>query len=167
VAPLNRRGVIASIEAHEAAPYRVVAAVQDELRAVDLLRVVFLIARGDAGPSASHDPSLVVLQGLPVVLPDTTMPDPHTIEAGQRNLMRLEVRPDGALLIRRGGSPAEQRVEPRPERVAGIVRRDIATNPNLIALVRTHPDAEYRYMYDVLQGLREADATRFSLQMAE
>jgi biopolymer transport protein ExbD len=43
----------------------------------------------------------------------------------------------------------------------------VASNPNLIAAVKTHPDAPYRMMVEVLDALKLANAERISLQILE
>ena len=58
--------------------------------------------------------------------------------------------------IKRGESQQEQVV--RPDDVENIWRLDVAQNPILIAAVKTHPDAPYRYMVDVLDALQAAGA---------
>ena len=55
----------------------------------------------------------------------------------------------------------------RPEDVESIWRQDVAANENLIAAVKTHPDAPYRFMVDVLDALQPAGAERISLQILE
>ena len=55
----------------------------------------------------------------------------------------------------------------RPEDVESIWRQDVAANENLIAAVKTHPDAPYRFMVDVLDALHTAGAERISLQILE
>jgi beta-lactamase regulating signal transducer with metallopeptidase domain len=176
VAPLNSERVVVAIEAHQAVPYQVIATVQDQIRAAGLLRVVFIAFESDElRRSAPRTASTVADEGLPVVLPDTTL-----LEIGQRspgfevapmstvnprNLMFLEVMPTGAVLVQRGESRAVQMVTHR--QVEGLLRMGLGQNPNLIAVVRTHPDAEYRHMYRVLDALQRAQATRFALQLAE
>ena len=67
--------------------------------------------------------------------------------------------------MKRGESPQVQQV--RPEDVESIWRQDVAANENLIAAVKTHPDAPYRFMVDVLDALHTAGAERISLQILE
>jgi biopolymer transport protein ExbD len=55
----------------------------------------------------------------------------------------------------------------RAQEVEGLWRQEVATNPNLIAAVKTHPDAPYRFMMDVLDALHSANAERISLQILE
>jgi biopolymer transport protein ExbD len=43
----------------------------------------------------------------------------------------------------------------------------VAANPNLIAGVKTHPEAAHRYMIQVLDALQLAGASRISLQLLE
>ena len=55
----------------------------------------------------------------------------------------------------------------RAAEVGDIWRTEVALNPNLIAAVKTYPDAPYRYMVDVLDQLHKAGADRISLQIME
>jgi biopolymer transport protein ExbD len=67
--------------------------------------------------------------------------------------------------VKRGESANVQTI--RAVEVKDIWRLAVAENPLLIAAVRTHPDATYRSMIDVLDGLQAAGAERISLQLAE
>ncbi len=182
VAPLYEEGGVVSIEAHEAAPYRVLAGIQEQLRAAGLLRVVFVAVESEAQRSPARDVDSVVNRGLAVVLPDTTVVmiqgppvllpdtasvrDPRQVQINPRNLLYLDVLPTGRVVVQRGWDP-DVRQMVLPETVEALWRILVGQNPNLIALVKTHPDAEYRHMYDVLGALQRANATRFSLQLAE
>jgi hypothetical protein len=53
----------------------------------------------------------------------------------------------------------------RAEEIEALWRREVAANANLIAAVKTHPDASYTRTLDVLDALQAADAQRISLQM--
>ncbi|MBT8404336.1 MAG: biopolymer transporter ExbD, partial [Gemmatimonadetes bacterium] len=75
------------------------------------------------------------------------------------------IQPNGIVEVKRGESQSVQTVQ--PSEVEGIWRQDIASNPNLIAAVKTHPDASYRFMVDVLDALKVAGAERISLQVLE
>lgn len=67
--------------------------------------------------------------------------------------------------VRRGESLPTQRV--RADEVEAIWRAEVARNPLLIAAVKTHPDADYRRMIDVLDALQSAGAERVSIQVLE
>ncbi len=67
--------------------------------------------------------------------------------------------------VKRGESPQVQQV--RPDDVEDIWRQEVAANPNLIAAVKTHPQAPYENMVDVLDALHQAGAERISLQLLE
>jgi biopolymer transport protein ExbD len=69
------------------------------------------------------------------------------------------------VIVRRGESQQEQRITER--QVEGIMRQSLASNPNVIAVVQTHPSARYESMINVLDGIQGAGATRFSLQLLE
>lgn len=164
VASLDPKTVV-SIEAHTAVPYRVMAALQEQVRAADLLRVVFTTVESDAQRSASRDVTTLVDDGVAMVLPESRAQSTSEVEVNPRNLLFLEVRPTGFVATRRGDDSIIR--EMRPREVETLVRQELALNPDLIAVVQTHPDAEYRHMYDVLDALQRAEATRFTLQVAE
>jgi biopolymer transport protein ExbD len=100
-------------------------------------------------------------RGLPIVLPEPA----EEVEVSQRNILHLVIGPDGIVEVRRGESPQVQRV--RHTEVRNIWRFEVGQNPNLIAAVKTHPDASYRHMVNVLDELQSAGAERISLQLLE
>lgn len=100
-------------------------------------------------------------RGLPVVLPE----EQEEVEVSQRNILHINVNPDGSVGVRRGDSQNES--IHRPAEIEDVWRLEVAQNPNLIAGVRTHPDAPHRYMIQVLDALQIANADRISLQMME
>jgi biopolymer transport protein ExbD len=95
-------------------------------------------------------------KGLAIVLPETQAPVP------QQNVLHLLVQTDGRVEVRRGESPRGVLV-PSGE-IGRIWRESVAENANLIAAVKTSPEAPYRHMIDVLDQLQEAGAQRVSLQ---
>lgn len=100
-------------------------------------------------------------KGLAIVLPEQG----EEQEVSQKNILHILVNPSGAVTIKRGESQQEQTV--RANDVEAIWRQDVAQNENLIAAVKTHPDAPYRFMVDVLDALQSAGAERISLQVLE
>lgn len=102
-------------------------------------------------------------KGLQVVLPEEG-PESEQ-EVSPKNLLFLLVQADGSVVVRRGESPAEQRITAR--QVEGVMRQALANNPNIIGVVQTSPEATYENMIDVLDGIQSAGATRFSLQELE
>src|SRR5690606_25599393 len=100
-------------------------------------------------------------RGLPIVLPQ------HGEQQAlpQRNALHMTVLEDGTVEVKRGESPTVQRVSARD--VAGIWRLGFQQNPNLIAAVKTAPNAPYRNMVAVLDQLQTAGAERISLQILE
>ena len=100
-------------------------------------------------------------KGLAIVLPEQG----EEVEVSQKNILHIIINPTGAVTIRRGESQQEQTV--RPDDVESIWRQDVAQNENLIAAVKTHGDAPYRFMVDVLDALQSAGSTRISLQILE
>ncbi len=100
-------------------------------------------------------------RGLAVVLPE---PGQET-EVSPKNILHIMVRTDGIVDLRRGESTSIQPI--RANDLEAIWRHEVTANPNLIAAVRTHPDAPHRFMIDVLDALQLAGAERISLQMLE
>lgn len=100
-------------------------------------------------------------QGLRVVLPE----DAAELEVAQRDVLYVEIQSDGTVQVRRGDSETGQTVLAR--QIEQIWRAEFETNPNIIAAVRTHPDAAHQYMISVLDALQMAGARRISLQVLE
>jgi biopolymer transport protein ExbD len=100
-------------------------------------------------------------RGLRIVLPEAQ----QEVEVSQKNILHLMIQPNGIVHIRRGEAPAIQQVQ--AAQVGAIWRQEFANNPNLIAAVKTSPDAQYRFMVDVLDQLQAARAERISLQILE
>ena len=100
-------------------------------------------------------------KGLSIVLPE----EAETQEINAKNILFLLIQPTGLVDVKRGESESIQTV-PASD-IEGIWRQDVAQNPNLIAAVKTHPDASYRYMIDVLDALKLAGADKISLQVLE
>ncbi len=100
-------------------------------------------------------------KGLSIVLPEPQ----ETVEVSQKNILHLIVRADGIVEVKRGESPSVQPV--RASEVEMIWRTEVALNENLIAAVKTYPDAPYRNMVAVLDQLHKAGADRISLQIME
>lgn len=99
--------------------------------------------------------------GLAVVLPESA----EEVQVSQRNILHLSVLPNGLVDVKRGESTQIQQV--RANDVEAIWRQGVTENPNLIAAVKTHPNAPYRFMVDVLDALQTAGAERISLQLLE
>ncbi len=100
-------------------------------------------------------------RGLAIVLPE----EAEEVEVSQKNILHLIVQPTGIVDVKRGESQQIQQM--RPDDIESLWRQEITANPNLIAAVKTHPDADYRYMIDVLDALQTAGADRISLQVLE
>jgi len=100
-------------------------------------------------------------KGLSIVLPEPG----EEAQVSQKNILHLLIQPNGTVEVKRGESQQVQTM--RPSEVEGLWRQEVANNPNLIAAVKTHPDASYKYMVDVLDALKSANAERISLQVLE
>ncbi|CAN5747410.1 biopolymer transporter ExbD [soil metagenome] len=101
--------------------------------------------------------------GLQVVLPERG-PEAET-EVNPKNLLFFLIQADGSVIVRRGESPAEQRITTR--QVEAVMRQELSGNANIIGVVQTSPQARYENMVQVLDGIQSAGATRFSLQLLE
>ena len=102
-------------------------------------------------------------QGLQVVLPEKGQES--EVEVSPKNLIFYLIQADGSVVVRRGESQQEQRVTAR--QVEGIMRQALTSNPNIIGVVQTSPQARYEDMVNVLDAIQSAGATRFSLQLLE
>lgn len=100
-------------------------------------------------------------RGLAIVLPAPT----EQVTVDQKDLLHLVIRVDGVVEVRRGESQQVQ--EMQPQEIEGLWRQEVASNPNLIAAIETHPQAPYRFVVDVLDELHAANAGRFSLRVQE
>ncbi len=100
-------------------------------------------------------------KGLAIVLPEES----ETVAVSQKNILHLIIQPNGMVEVKRGESTSIQTM--RPDDVEALWRQEVSANPNLIAAVKTHPDAPYRFMVDVLDALQSAGAERISLQILE
>jgi len=100
-------------------------------------------------------------RGLAIVLPE----EGGEVQVSQRNILHIIIQPNGIVEVKRGESTQVQRVPAND--IEAIWRQDVSDNPNLIAAVKTHPDASYKFMVDVLDALHTAGAERISLQLFE
>ena len=100
-------------------------------------------------------------KGLAVVLPEPG----EEQQISQKNILHLIIQPSGIVEVKRGESQQVQQM--RPQEIEGLWRQEVSANPNLIAAVKTHPDASYKFMVDVLDALQSANAERISLQLLE
>lgn len=98
-------------------------------------------------------------RGLQLVLPE----EGEEVEVPDENVLHLGVRTDGVVEVRRGDSEDVQEVSPHG--VEAIWREEVAQNPELIANVMVHPDAEHLNMIAVLDALQMAGSTRISIGM--
>jgi hypothetical protein len=117
-------------------------------------------------------------EGLPVVLPGgedgprpgparpvTGEPGPGEVRVSARNILEMVVRANGIVEVRRGDSSDLLLVT--VGEIGTVWLAEVASNPNLIAVVKTDPEAPYRSMTEVLSALQEARAERISVQVLE
>ncbi len=100
-------------------------------------------------------------KGLALVLPEAST----EIAVSQKNIIHLIIQPSGIVDVKRGESQQIQQM--RASEIEGLWRQEMTANPSLIAAVKTHPDAPYKFMIDVLDALHQAGADRISLQLLE
>jgi biopolymer transport protein ExbD len=100
-------------------------------------------------------------RGLRIVLPEAD----NEVEISPNNILFLMVQPDGQVHIKRGESTSIQQA--RASEIGAIWRQEFGQNPNLVAAVRTAPNAPYRFMVDVLDQLQAARADKISLQILD
>jgi biopolymer transport protein ExbD len=100
-------------------------------------------------------------KGLAIVLPEPG----EEAQVSQKNILHLLIQSSGIVTVKRGESQQEQQM--RPQEIEGLWRQEVTSNPNLIAAVKTHPDAPYKFMVDVLDALHSANAERISLQVLD
>jgi biopolymer transport protein ExbD len=100
-------------------------------------------------------------KGLAIVLPEQS----EIVQVSQKNIIHLIIQPTGIVDVKRGESQQIQQM--RPQEIEGLWRSEITATPGLIAAVKTHPDAPYKFMIDVLDALQAAGAERISLQLLE
>ena len=100
-------------------------------------------------------------KGLSIVLPERG----EEAEVSAKNVLHLLIQPNGVVEVKRGESPQIQNAS--ANQIGTIWRTEVGMNPNLIAAVKTAPDAPYRYMIDVLDQLQAAGAERVNLGLME
>ena len=165
VAPLltaSEGNLVISIGGDTEVSYGVMDQLQQELLEAGVVRVVFETPSSQSLRSASDDVPTLVDRGLAMVLPEQG----EDVQVSLRNILHVVVQPSGIVDVSRGDDP--QRVQQvRPEDITPIWRQAVAANPNLIAAVKTHPDAPYTFMVEVMDALHAASAERISLKILE
>lgn len=100
-------------------------------------------------------------KGLRIVLPEQS----EEVEVSQKNVYHFLIQPNGTVVVRMG--EAQNEITVTADRVGTLWSQGYQSNENLIAAVKTHPQAPYRFMIDVLDQLQGAGAERISLQVLE
>lgn len=96
-------------------------------------------------------------KGLSLILPR------EAGDVSQSNVMHLQINPSGLVDVRIGASPQVRSVS--ADEIGAIWQQAVSTNPRLIGAIKTHPDAAYGKMIDVLDELHRVRAQRISLQV--
>jgi biopolymer transport protein ExbD len=165
VAPLyaaSEGALVISIVGDHEVPYQFMEQLRQELVASGPVFVVYEASDPLAPRSPPNDLAGLMEQGLPVVLPAQV---PEGVEISIMNVLHLIVQPSGIVDVRRGAGSRVQQLWPRE--IEGLWRQEVGKTPDLIAAVKTHPDAPYRFMVEVLEALHSAKAERISLQVLE
>ena len=90
-------------------------------------------------------------KGISLVLPS----EGNELEVNRKNIVNILMNESGKILL-----------DDKPTKinaVRGIVERKIASNPNLIFSVQTHPRTKYQDYLNILDQLKEAKATKISI----
>ena len=90
-------------------------------------------------------------KGISLVLPS----EGNELEVNRKNIVNILMNESGKVLL-----------DDKPTKVnaiKGIIERKIASNPNLIFSVQTHPRTKYQDYLRVLDQLKEAKATKISI----
>tara|TARA_Y100000588_G_C14102270_1_gene859339 strand:- start:61 stop:462 length:402 start_codon:yes stop_codon:yes gene_type:complete len=90
-------------------------------------------------------------KGISLVLPS----EGNELEVNRKNIVNILMNESGKVLL-----------DDKPTKVnaiKGIIERRLASNPNLIFSVQTHPRTKYQNYLQVLDQLKEAKATKISI----
>ena len=90
-------------------------------------------------------------KGISLVLPS----EGNELEVNRKNIVNILMNESGKILL-----------DDKPTKISavrGIVERKIASNPNLIFSVQTHPRTKYQDYLNILDQLKEAKATKISI----
>jgi len=90
-------------------------------------------------------------KGISLVLPS----EGNELEVNRKNIVNILMNESGKVLL-----------DDKPTKVnaiMGVVEKKLASNPNLIFSVQTHPRTKYQDYLKVLDQLKEAKATKISI----
>ena len=90
-------------------------------------------------------------KGISLVLPS----EGNELEVNKKNIVNILINESGRILL-----------DDKPTNVnsiRNIIEKKIASNPNLIFSVQTHPRTKYQDYLNVLDQLKEAKATKISI----
>jgi biopolymer transport protein ExbD len=90
-------------------------------------------------------------KGISLVLPS----EGNELEVNRKNIINILMNESGKVLL-----------DDKPTKVnsiRNIIEKKIASNPNLIFSVQTHPRTKYKDYLSVLDQLKEAKATKISI----
>ena len=90
-------------------------------------------------------------KGISLVLPS----EGNELEVNRKNIVNILMNESGKVLL--------DNIPIRVNDIKEIVERKIASNPNLIFSVQTHPRTKYQDYLRILDQLKEAKATKISI----
>ena len=90
-------------------------------------------------------------KGISLVLPS----EGNELEVNRKNIVNILMNESGKVLI--DDKPTKVRD------IRGVIESKIASNPNLIISVQTHPRTKYQDYLKILDQLKEAKATKISI----
>jgi len=90
-------------------------------------------------------------KGISLVLPS----EGNELEVNRKNIVNILMNESGKVLI--DDKPTKVRD------IRGVIESKIASNPNLIISVQTHPRTKYQDYLNILDQLKEAKATKISI----
>jgi len=95
--------------------------------------------------------------GLTMILPSGQTES--AAQVSRKNILEVKAHSDNTVTI--GGAPV------RVDAIEDIVRDAQDTNPKLVVVIETNPEANYGIMVDILDELKKAQIRKISLKMGK
>ena len=90
-------------------------------------------------------------KGISLVLPSEV----NELEVNRKNIVNILMNESGKVLL--------DKKPTKVKAIRGVVEKKLASNPNLIFSVQTHPRTKYQDYLNILDQLKEAKATKISI----
>ena len=90
-------------------------------------------------------------KGISLVLPS----EGNELEVNRKNIVNILMNESGKVLL--------DKKPTKVKAIRGVVEKKLASNPNLIFSVQTHPRTKYQDYLNILDQLKEAKATKISI----